>query len=249
MATVTLNTHIQNKQDTAANWANSSYIPKDGELAIVKRPDGNVDIKVGDSINIIGNLPGTYTFQPLRFTSLNYGSIDRVFYNGFTASPGINVGDYALLVSNRSAYGREIGSILRVNSITEHESYADIYYNTVWSPSQLIPSATPSLYYHLLEIRADGYSTPISENNVFITLNGLGVYSSDPGPSVRLANYPAIKVAGGTATDHGPNHYTYEYTHATVNGMANTVTLYLTNGVNTTFEYKYSTSVANCKIF
>ena len=91
MPNITLNTHVITKHDTATNWANSTYVPKDGELVIATRSDDDVDIKVGDGINITSNLSGTYKYQPLRYTTLNYGGFDRIMgsaYNEFITSPG-----------------------------------------------------------------------------------------------------------------------------------------------------------------
>ena len=245
MPNITLNTHVITKHDTATNWANSTYVPKDGELVIATRSDDDVDIKVGDGINITSNLSGTYKYQPLRYTTLNYGGFDRIMgsaYNDFITSPGIKVGDYAIMTTNQASRGYPIGSILRVNSINDlGRGMVDIGYNVVWSP--LSASATPNMYCHSLSVTAQGRgSTSLYPNNIYISIPGVTVYSSKSNfTSSDFDNYPQMRVAGGRFTDGGPNHYEYDVSGAVINPAESCVTFYCTNGAYITFSYTGAT--------
>lgn len=230
MSNVTLNTHIITKHDTCSAWANSTYVPKDGELIIATRSDGDVDIKVGDGINITSNLSGTYKYRPLRYTTLNYGNIDRIMgsaYKDFITSPGIKVGDYAIMALDGTSRGYPIGSILRVNSIDDYGSYADIGYNVVWSP----PSAS-AIYCHGLSVTAQ------SPGSIYVNISGIIVYSSKSNfTSSDFVNYPKMYVAGGRFTDSGPNHYTYDVSRVEITPSASSVAFYCTNGAYIPFFY------------
>lgn len=66
MAEKTLNTRIQQKHDTAANWNKATgFIPKVGEV-IVYDPDSNYEfprIKVGDGTTNVIALP--FVYEPI----------------------------------------------------------------------------------------------------------------------------------------------------------------------------------------
>lgn len=240
MPNVTLNTHIITKHDTSSAWANSTYVPKDGELIVATRSDDEVDIKVGDGINITSNLSGTYKYQPLHYTTLNYGSIDKFMgseYKDFITSPGIKVGEYAIVTTNRGAY--PIGSILRVNSINDRGGgIVDIGYNVVWSPL--------NIYCHSLSVTAQGRGIA---NSIYITIPGVTVYSSKSNfTSSDFDNYPQMRVAGGSIADGGPNHYNYDVSGVVINPSAGCVAFYCTNGAYTTFSYTGATVLSSYRV-
>ena len=239
MPNVTLNTHIITKHDTSSAWANSTYVPKDGELVIATRSDDKVDIKVGDGINITSSLSGTHKYQPLHYTTLNYGGVDRFMgsaYKDFITSPGIKVGDYAIMTANQASRGYPIGSILKVNSISDTGSgVVSIGYNVVWSP----PSA-PAIYCHSLRVsaRGIGYNGSLNPNNIYIDIPGVTVYSSKSNfTSSDFGNYPQMRVAGGRFIDAGPNHYSYNAYGVVINPAESCVIFYCENGTQVYFSY------------
>ena len=61
----TLNTRVQSKRDTSANWTTNNPVLLDGEVIIVDTNSGDVRFKVGDGVS-------TYTQLPFQ---------DEVIYN------------------------------------------------------------------------------------------------------------------------------------------------------------------------
>ena len=55
--TVTLPAHIRIRRDTLANWTSINPVLDDGELAIVRMPDGSITMRVGTGADSFKNLP------------------------------------------------------------------------------------------------------------------------------------------------------------------------------------------------
>ena len=55
--TVTLPAHIRIRRDTLANWTSINPVLDDGELAIVRMPDGSITMRVGTGTDSFKNLP------------------------------------------------------------------------------------------------------------------------------------------------------------------------------------------------
>ena len=55
--TVTLPAHIRIRRDTLANWTSINPVLDDGELAIVRMPDGSITMRVGTGSDSFKNLP------------------------------------------------------------------------------------------------------------------------------------------------------------------------------------------------
>lgn len=55
--TVTLPAHIRVRRDTLANWTSINPVLDDGELAIVRMPDGSITMRVGTGADSFKNLP------------------------------------------------------------------------------------------------------------------------------------------------------------------------------------------------
>lgn len=54
---VTLPAHIRVRRDTLANWTSINPVLDDGELAIVRMPDGSITMRVGTGADSFKNLP------------------------------------------------------------------------------------------------------------------------------------------------------------------------------------------------
>lgn len=54
---VTLPAHIRIRRDTLANWTSINPVLDDGELAIVRMPDGSITMRVGTGADSFKNLP------------------------------------------------------------------------------------------------------------------------------------------------------------------------------------------------
>lgn len=90
---VTLPAHIRVRRDTLANWTSINPVLDDGELAIVRMPDGSITMRVGTGSDSFKNLPDIS----------NSGAddihvLDSVTAGSFTGS--LSTSDYELCVNN-----------------------------------------------------------------------------------------------------------------------------------------------------
>ena len=256
MPNITLNTHIITKHDTAQNWANSSYIPYDGEIVISSNNTGTpygrnqTELKIGNGVDSVSNIAGVYPINSLRYVTCSGGRISLSAYG----NAGMNINDYALVVANGNYPTPKVGSIVQVSEIEAYSTYPDgstgyfIDYKTVWSPPSA--SATPSLYCHTLTISARGTgSASLNPNQIYLSIPGIVVYSSKSNfTSSDFDNYPQMRVAGGKFTESGPNHYTYNFSGINILPDSGYVYGYCTNGSTITFEYTGATATSSHQV-
>lgn len=72
----TLNTRIQNKIDTEANWNSVTWVPLEGEVIIYTFDDGRApQIKVGNGVDVPEDLP----FSSADIKAISTSTIDALF--------------------------------------------------------------------------------------------------------------------------------------------------------------------------
>ena len=69
-----LNTRIILKNDTDANWSNSTFTPRTGELVVYNSTESSVPpkIKIGDGTTPVADLPFVQQLTSLQVSALNY---------------------------------------------------------------------------------------------------------------------------------------------------------------------------------
>ena len=90
---VTLPAHIRVRRDTLANWTSINPVLDDGELAIVRMPDGSITMRVGTGKDSFKNLP-----------DISNSSADDIHVldsiTGEQPSGTLSASDYELCVNN-----------------------------------------------------------------------------------------------------------------------------------------------------
>lgn len=124
MAENTINTRIQHKIDTTANWTNSSLVLKNGELGIERTANNVIKIKIGNGTDIWGNLPYVVAGDQGLDDEIYIGNTEPIGYriwinpsgmtNNATDSSPIYYIDFSITQSNNT------------ETISTNDSYSNI---------------------------------------------------------------------------------------------------------------------------
>ena len=121
MSNTTLNTRVQSKRDTSANWTQNNPVLLDGEVIIVDTNSGDVRFKVGDGVS-------TYTQLPFQ---------DEVIYNELNTkltAPSGNQGQFLGYTENNVIGAVDAPTGLSVEISTEqptNQKTGDFWYQIV----------------------------------------------------------------------------------------------------------------------
>lgn len=116
--TVVLPAHIRVRRDTLANWTSINPVLDDGELAIVRMPDGSITMRVGTGSDSFKNLPDISNSGADEIHVLDSITI------GDDAQPSgtLSASDYELCVNN---------NVIGIKGISGEDTITGLFYKTI----------------------------------------------------------------------------------------------------------------------
>lgn len=206
--TVVFPAHIRVRRDTLANWTSINPVLDDGELAIVRMPDGSITMRVGTGADSFKNLPDLS----------NSGADDiHILDNVTFAQPNgtLTTSDYELCANNniigvKDSNSEDAGVMLFYKIIESRGNYLFGVFN---SDTILIAAVLASKEYSIIEtvipssLEANGNTVKMNDTEtgvtfdltkdesgkIQLTLNGAAVGTGITLPEVTIPEYTLEK--------------------------------------------------------
>lgn len=213
---VTLPAHIRVRRDTLANWTSINPVLDDGELAIVRMPDGSITMRVGTGADSFKNLPDISNSGADEIHVLDSITIAQL-------SGTLTASDYELCVNNHvigvKTDNIENALVFFLYKLGEYSG--NYYFGTFYEDSVIIATVQASKKYSV-----DTISIP---NSLEVSGNTVKMNDTETGVTFDLAKDGSGKVQltlNGAAVGTGitlPGHAVadIEGLQAALDGKAN----------------------------
>lgn len=224
--TVVLPAHIRVRRDTLANWTSINPVLDDGELAIVRMPDGSITMRVGTGADSFKNLPDIS----------NSGADDiHILDNVTFAQPSgtLTTSDYELCVNNhvigvKESSTEDAGVALLYKFVEDNGNYL---FGVITADRIIIITVQASKQYSAAEIiiptslevsgnavKLDSAQSGVTfdltkdaSGKVQLTLNGVAV-----GTGITLPGHAVADIEGLQAALDGKANSTHTHVHTDV---------------------------------
>lgn len=223
---VTLPAHIRVRRDTLANWTSINPVLDDGELAIVRMPDGSITMRVGTGADSFKNLP-----------DISNSSADEIHVldsiTGEQKTGTLSTSDYELCANNNVIGIKSSDDVIAtVNLLRKTVELDGVYLFTLAVDDTIITmEVQASKEYEITEVKIPD-SLEVSENTikikgtqtsvafdlakdesgkVQITLNGASV-----GTGITLPGHAVADIEGLQAALDGKANSTHTHVHTDV---------------------------------
>lgn len=221
---VTLPAHIRVRRDTLANWTSINPVLDDGELAIVRMPDGSITMRVGTGADSFKNLPDISNSSADEIHVLD--SVNATQPTGTLSTP-----DYELCANNNiiGIHGADGVTALLYKSAEQDGTYIFFYVLQNGVAAFIVsPSKTYVLKHWVIPSSLDVSGNTVKMDNgqdngvtfdlakddsgkVQLTLNGAAV-----GTGITLPGHAVADIEGLQAALDGKANVTHTHVHTDV---------------------------------
>ena len=213
---VTLPAHIRVRRDTLANWTSINPVLDDGELAIVRKPDGSITMRVGTGADSFKNLPDISNSSADEIHVLDSVTVEQ-------PTGTLSASDYELCANN---------NVIGVKQTSDADAPVTLLYKIVEAGSNYVFGAFSDDLVVTIAIQASKeYESTFTAIPTFLEANGNTVRMNDTeiGVAFDLAKDESGKVQltlNGAAVGTGitlPGHAVadIEGLQAALDGKAN----------------------------